>query len=147
MVQTWPRQTTADYLTGCTDPNERQYAPGRSAQDTPSTPEMLEQAYLRSKCDNAADLKEYKLFMVTEKSDQETFRTAVAADKKERCFEEQSLHTWSYRPSTRLDDKAVSAKITGQISTVHKFFAINRKDWSKILRTMLFTCDDFFSRS
>ena len=79
-----PRQTTADYLTGCTDPNERQYAPGRSAQDTPSTPEILEQAYLRSKLarDNAADLKEYKLFMDTEKSDQEAFRTAVAADKK-----------------------------------------------------------------
>jgi ATP-binding cassette, subfamily G (WHITE), member 2, SNQ2 len=79
-----PRQTTADYLTGCTDPNERQYAPGRSAQDTPSTPEMLEQVYLRSKLvrDNAADLKEYKLFMDIEKTDQEAFRTAVAADKK-----------------------------------------------------------------
>jgi ATP-binding cassette, subfamily G (WHITE), member 2, SNQ2 len=79
-----PRQSTADYLTGCTDPNERQYAPGRSAQDTPSTPEMLEQAYLRSNFSraNAAELKDYKHLMDTEKTDQEAFRAAVAADKK-----------------------------------------------------------------
>lgn len=79
-----PRQSTADYLTGCTDPNERQYAPGRSAQDTPSTPEMLEEAYLCSKLarDNAAELEKYKLFMETEKADQEAFRAAVTADKK-----------------------------------------------------------------
>jgi ATP-binding cassette subfamily G (WHITE) protein 2 (SNQ2) len=44
-----PRQTTADYLTGCTDPNERQYADGRSANDVPSTPEHLEQAFRESK--------------------------------------------------------------------------------------------------
>ena len=31
-----PRQSTADYLTGCTDPNERQFAPGCSAADVPS---------------------------------------------------------------------------------------------------------------
>ncbi|KAF8807904.1 hypothetical protein BYT27DRAFT_7189991 [Phlegmacium glaucopus] len=79
-----PRQSTADYLTGCTDPNERQYAPGRSAQDTPSTPEMMEEAYLDSKFarDNAAELEKYKLLMETEKTDQEAFRAAVAADKK-----------------------------------------------------------------
>ena len=79
-----PRQSTADYLTGCTDPNERQYAPGILVRDTPPTPEMLEEAYLRSKFAraNAAELEEYKLFMDTEKSDQEAFRAAVAADKK-----------------------------------------------------------------
>ena len=79
-----PRQSTADYLTGCTDPNERQYSPGRSARDTPSTPEMLEEAYLGSKFarDNAAELRKYKVFMETEKADQEAFRAAVAADKK-----------------------------------------------------------------
>ena len=31
-----PRQSTPDYLTGCTDPNERQFAPGRSELDVPS---------------------------------------------------------------------------------------------------------------
>ena len=79
-----PRQSTADYLTGCTDPNEQQFAPGRTGRDTPSTPEMLEEAYLRSKFarGNAADLEEYKILMDTEKTDQEAFRAAVAADKK-----------------------------------------------------------------
>ncbi|CAE6385299.1 unnamed protein product [Rhizoctonia solani] len=44
-----PRQTTADYLTGCTDPNERAFADGRSAADVPSTPDQLAQAFQESK--------------------------------------------------------------------------------------------------
>ncbi|CAE6460847.1 unnamed protein product [Rhizoctonia solani] len=44
-----PRQTTADYLTGCTDPNERAFAEGRSAADVPSTPDQLAQAFQQSK--------------------------------------------------------------------------------------------------
>lgn len=79
-----PRQSTADYLTGCTDPNERQFAPGRSANDTPSTPEALEAAFGRSiyARDNDDALEKYKLHMATEKADQEAFRAAVASDKK-----------------------------------------------------------------
>ncbi|CCO37782.1 Brefeldin A resistance protein [Rhizoctonia solani AG-1 IB] len=44
-----PRQTTADYLTGCTDPNERAFAEGRSEADVPSTPDQLAQAFQGSK--------------------------------------------------------------------------------------------------
>ncbi|KDN40294.1 hypothetical protein RSAG8_08204, partial [Rhizoctonia solani AG-8 WAC10335] len=44
-----PRQTTADYLTGCTDPNERALADGRSQADVPSTPDQLSQAFQQSK--------------------------------------------------------------------------------------------------
>ncbi|CAE6481289.1 unnamed protein product [Rhizoctonia solani] len=44
-----PRQTTADYLTGCTDPNERAFAEGRSAANVPSTPDQLAQAFQQSK--------------------------------------------------------------------------------------------------
>ncbi|ELU38947.1 ABC transporter, putative [Rhizoctonia solani AG-1 IA] len=44
-----PRQTTADYLTGCTDPNERAFAEGRSEVDVPSTPDQLAEAFERSK--------------------------------------------------------------------------------------------------
>ncbi|KAJ1310587.1 hypothetical protein OPQ81_007316 [Rhizoctonia solani] len=44
-----PRQTTADYLTGCTDPNERAFADGRSTADVPSTPDQLVQAFKQSK--------------------------------------------------------------------------------------------------
>lgn len=79
-----PRQSSADYLTGCTDPNERRFAPGRSAADVPSTPADLEAAFLASPHAQSIreDLEKYKLKMETEKEDQEAFRAAVAADKK-----------------------------------------------------------------
>ncbi|KAJ6601432.1 ABC-2 type transporter-domain-containing protein [Mycena vulgaris] len=79
-----PRQSTADYLTGCTDPNERQFAPGRSADDTPSTPGAMESAFRSSRLCGELDAsrEKYKLLMQTEKADQEAFRAAVAADKK-----------------------------------------------------------------
>lgn len=79
-----PRQSTADYLTGCTDPNQRQFAPGRSARDTPSTPEALENAFFLSTFARESEDSrgKYKLLMETERVDQQTFRAAVAADKK-----------------------------------------------------------------
>ncbi|KAJ7597296.1 ABC-2 type transporter-domain-containing protein [Mycena floridula] len=79
-----PRQSTADYLTGCTDPNERQFAPGRSSADVPCTPDAMEQAYLSSTtCRSVEDsLEKYKLLMETDKTDQEAFRAAVINDKK-----------------------------------------------------------------
>ncbi|KAG8718374.1 hypothetical protein FRC09_012757 [Ceratobasidium sp. 395] len=43
-----PRQTTADYLTGCTDPNERAFAEGRTEADVPSTPDALAAAFRNS---------------------------------------------------------------------------------------------------
>ena len=79
-----PRQSTADYLTGCTDPNERQFAPGRSAADVPSSPEALEHAFRTSSYhdDLIASLEKYKLSQAEERRDQEAFRTAVLDDKK-----------------------------------------------------------------
>lgn len=79
-----PRQSTADYLTGCTDPNERRFSTGRSANDTPSTPADLENAFRMSPYarDNEDDCDQYKTLMETEKTDQEAFRAAVSADKK-----------------------------------------------------------------
>ncbi|KAJ6007540.1 hypothetical protein N7540_011516 [Penicillium herquei] len=43
-----PRQTTPDYLTGCTDPFEREFKDGRSEENVPSTPEALVQAFEKS---------------------------------------------------------------------------------------------------
>lgn len=79
-----PRQSTPDYLTGCTDPNERLFAPGRSENDVPCTPEALEAAFQRSKYFTmmSQSLDECKVLMETDKRDQEEFRAAVAADKK-----------------------------------------------------------------
>ncbi|KAL1762505.1 ABC-2 type transporter-domain-containing protein [Schizophyllum commune] len=92
-----PRQSTPDYLTGCTDPNERQFAPGRSAADVPSTPEELEAAYRNSKFarELEREREDYKLYMVTEKADQEAFRAAVLADKK-RGVSKKSPYTLGY---------------------------------------------------
>jgi ABC-type multidrug transport system ATPase subunit len=79
-----PRQSTADYLTGCTDPNERQLSPGKSEAEVPTTPEALEAVFQSS--DLAHEMSDqlalYKSRMETEKADQEAFRAAVAEDKK-----------------------------------------------------------------
>ncbi|KAI0064587.1 hypothetical protein BV25DRAFT_1869256 [Artomyces pyxidatus] len=93
-----PRQSTPDYLTGCTDPNERQFAPGRTEADVPCTPEALEAAYLSSHYarDTADKLAKYKLLMETEKTHQEAFRAAVADDKK-RGVSRKSPYTLGLR--------------------------------------------------
>ena len=92
-----PRQSTADYLTGCTDPNERQFAAGRSEQDVPSSPEALESAFLESKyaVEMNDQRQKLKLSMETDKTDQEAFRAAVAADKKKRVSK-KSPYTQGY---------------------------------------------------
>lgn len=89
-----PRQTTADYLTGCTDPNQRQFAPGRSVVDVPSTAEALERAYLDSSVHYEVEqaLAKYKAHQEVEKADQEAFRAAVLADKK-KGVSKKSPHT------------------------------------------------------
>ncbi|VDB90213.1 unnamed protein product [Peniophora sp. CBMAI 1063] len=92
-----PRQSTPDYLTGCTDPNERQFAPGRTAADVPSSPEDLEQAYLSSHfaSNMNEDLEKFKLKMETERADQEAFRQSVLEDKK-RGVSKKSPYTLGY---------------------------------------------------
>ncbi|KMU83258.1 pleiotropic ABC efflux transporter of multiple drugs [Coccidioides immitis H538.4] len=50
-----PRQTTPDYLTGCTDPFEREYKEGRNAENTPSTPDALVQAFEKSRFNEALE--------------------------------------------------------------------------------------------
>ena len=79
-----PRQSTPDYLTGCTDPNERQFSDGRSERDTPSSPEGLGNAFYGSPTHTELQrsLGEFKFRMETEKEDEEVFRAAVLADKK-----------------------------------------------------------------
>lgn len=79
-----PRQSTADYLTGCTDPNERQFAEGKSEDDVPTAPDELEEAFLESKYAKTMQdsIRQYATAMETEKLDQIAFREAVAAEKK-----------------------------------------------------------------
>ena len=99
-----PRQTSADYLTGCTgtspfpflstlpplttpqteDPNERHLAPGIDPATVPTSPERLAEAYRASstfeamKAERAAFVKE----IAEESKAQDDFAAAVREDKR-----------------------------------------------------------------
>jgi len=79
-----PRQSTADYLTACTDPNERQVAAGVKSDTVPSTPQAFEAAFRASPHyrQMESERAEYEKKMEVEKVDQEQFRLAVLESKK-----------------------------------------------------------------
>jgi len=92
-----PRQTSADYLTGCTDPNERKLAPGLTEADVPATPEALEAAFKKSEI-HARMLAERDAFQAASNDDEKArndFREAVAADKR-RGVSKKSKYTASF---------------------------------------------------
>jgi ATP-binding cassette subfamily G (WHITE) protein 2 (SNQ2) len=79
-----PRQTTPDYLTGCTDPFEREYKDGRNEKDVPSTPDDLAKAFQNSAIAAKvnAEMVEYNARMAQEKHVYDEFETAVAESKR-----------------------------------------------------------------
>ncbi|KAK0545285.1 ATP-binding cassette transporter snq2 [Tilletia horrida] len=83
--QDLPRQTTADYLSGCTDPNERRLVEDnhRFTASNPPTPETLEQAYKESEIFKREVEQRNKFAAEQEKETAalEEFRQAVRADK------------------------------------------------------------------
>ncbi|KAI0307355.1 ABC-2 type transporter-domain-containing protein [Multifurca ochricompacta] len=88
--QSLPRQTTTDYVTGCTNPNQRNVRPGRCVSDVPSSPEALERAFLASQLavDLRDEFEENRMLMKTDKTDQEAFKRAVVLDKNSGASEE-----------------------------------------------------------
>jgi ATP-binding cassette subfamily G (WHITE) protein 2 (SNQ2) len=78
------RQTSADYLTGCTDPNERQFAEGRSADNVPSTPEQLEEAYKKSSiyANVIKEREEYEQELKVESKARDEFERSVLESKQ-----------------------------------------------------------------
>ncbi|ODN86072.1 ATP-binding cassette transporter [Cryptococcus wingfieldii CBS 7118] len=78
-----PRQTTADYLSGCTDVNERRFADGRDASNVPATPEEMGAAYRESAiCARVTQEKEeYAALIKRDATAQEDFRQAVMEQK------------------------------------------------------------------
>lgn len=78
-----PRQTTADYLTGCTDENERQFQDEIDISQVPKTPEEMEQAYLNSSiCQRMEQERmDYKKFLAQEQRIQQDFMQAVREDQ------------------------------------------------------------------
>lgn len=77
-----PRQTTADYLTGCTDKNERRYANGRSEKDVPSTAEDMAKYYREHKVAKEVqrDIDDWER-TVKESNPHQTFEEAVLQAK------------------------------------------------------------------
>ncbi|KAF6809416.1 ABC transporter [Colletotrichum musicola] len=79
-----PRQTTPDYVTGCTDEFEREYAPGRSAENAPHSPETLAEAFKTSKFQKQLDseMEEYKTRLTQETEKHDDFQVAVREAKR-----------------------------------------------------------------
>jgi ATP-binding cassette subfamily G (WHITE) protein 2 (SNQ2) len=79
-----PRQTSGDYLSGCTDPNERQFADGKNGDAVPSTPEAMEEAFINSDIHARmiAEKDEYKQMLASDVALSEEFRQAV---KEQKC--------------------------------------------------------------
>ncbi|GAA5847541.1 hypothetical protein JCM3766R1_000227 [Sporobolomyces carnicolor] len=92
-----PRQTTADYLTGCTDPNERQMQPGRSEADVPSTPDQLAEAFRKSEIHArmVAERDAYKAQCQADEAHRREFREAVATGKR-KGVGKKSVYTASF---------------------------------------------------
>lgn len=89
-----PRQTTADYLTGCTDLNERQFADGKDAESVPSTPAAMEKAYKESEIcrREIAEKEEYQKLHAETSEARDEFRQAVQ-DQKHRGVGKKSPYT------------------------------------------------------
>jgi len=79
-----PRQTTPDYVTGCTDEFERDYADGYSAENAPHSPDTLREAFSQSKYATMLDeeMAQYKKHMTEEAQKYEDFRVAVKESKQ-----------------------------------------------------------------
>ncbi|KAK3679890.1 ATP-binding cassette transporter snq2 [Recurvomyces mirabilis] len=79
-----PRQTTPDYLTGCTDRFEREYQDGRNETNAPSSPDGLAEAFEKSSY--AAKLEDemtsYRAEVRSEQEIFDDFRTAVIQGKR-----------------------------------------------------------------
>jgi ATP-binding cassette subfamily G (WHITE) protein 2 (SNQ2) len=79
-----PRQTTPDYLTGCTDRFEREYKAGRNPSNAPSTPETLAEAFNKSvyAAQLDAEMAQYREVIKEEQHVFEDFKTSVIQGKR-----------------------------------------------------------------
>ncbi|TKY89335.1 hypothetical protein EX895_001866 [Sporisorium graminicola] len=92
-----PRQTSADYITGCTDKYERIFQEGRDESNVPSSPEALEAAYKSSRF-YAQAIEERQAFDAVATADAQAtkdFKAAVV-ESKHRGVRAKSQYTVSY---------------------------------------------------
>lgn len=79
-----PRQTTPDYVTGCTDVFERAYADGCSEKNAPHSPDTLAHAFRESRFAKLLDdeINEYKKSLALEEEKYRDFQIAVKESKQ-----------------------------------------------------------------
>jgi ABC-type multidrug transport system ATPase subunit/ABC-type multidrug transport system permease subunit len=79
-----PRQTTPDYVTGCTDPFEREFKDGRTADDVPSTPQALAEAFEKSAYSKQLDeeMQAYRAQVEQQKQTYDDFEIANQEAKR-----------------------------------------------------------------
>lgn len=92
-----PRQTTPDFLTGCTDDFEREYAEGRSAADAPHSPETLAEAFSKSAFTTSLneEMAAYRKVVAEDKQRHEDFQIAVG-DSKQKGVSKKSVYNIPY---------------------------------------------------
>ncbi|RDW71882.1 hypothetical protein BP5796_07916 [Coleophoma crateriformis] len=92
-----PRQTTPDFLTGCTDEFEREYADGRSAADSPHDADSLANAFLASKhSQNLSDeMQSYRKTVAEDKQKYDDFQIAVQ-ESKQKGASKKSVYSVPY---------------------------------------------------
>jgi ATP-binding cassette, subfamily G (WHITE), member 2, SNQ2 len=88
-----PRQTTPDYVTGCTDEFEREYAKGYSAENAPHDADSLSVSFKASNLQKRLDdeMAEYKTQLAGATAEHEDFRIAVRESK--RMSSQQSVYS------------------------------------------------------
>ncbi|KFY24084.1 hypothetical protein V491_02293 [Pseudogymnoascus sp. VKM F-3775] len=89
-----PRDTTPDYLTGCTAQFEREYKDGPQGENAPRTPEDFAKAFTASKYghDLLAEIDEYSRELNGQKEMYEHFKTANRLAKRNHT-EKTSVYT------------------------------------------------------
>ena len=93
-----PRQTTPDYVTGCTDAFERDYQDGRSAENAPHSPATLEAAFRQSSFAKDLDdeIADYKKSLAEETTKHEDFQIAVQ-EQKRRGATQKSVYSVGFQ--------------------------------------------------
>jgi len=79
-----PRQTTPDYVTGCTDEFEREYAPGRSPANAPHDGKTLVEAFKNSDIykNLRQEMADYKTGLQEDRTNYDDFMAAVKEGKR-----------------------------------------------------------------
>lgn len=108
-----PRQTTPDYLTGCTDEFERDLAEGQDPEKVPQTAEAMAVAYKASPIyqDVLVEIKEYKEELDRDSRPREEFMAAVSEQKRKHTPHKSVYSIPFYRQAFALQKRQFQLKL------------------------------------